>query len=72
TNDIQVGVADAQQLKKAKPDAQLTVIEGMNHVMRIVPKDVKEQLASYNDPKLPLAAELGARIVRFIDGLQPR
>jgi len=72
TNDIQVGVADARQLKNAKPDANLTVIEGMNHVMRIVPKDVKEQLASYNDPKLPLAAELGERIVRFIDGLQPR
>lgn len=72
TNDIQVGVADARQLKNAKPDAQLTVIEGMNHVMRIVPKDVKEQLESYNDPKLPLAAELGQRIVRFIDGLQPR
>jgi hypothetical protein len=32
---------------------------------------VKEQLESYNDPKLPLAAELGQRIVRFIDGLQP-
>ncbi|NWE84171.1 alpha/beta fold hydrolase, partial [Pseudomonas edaphica] len=72
TNDIQVGVADAQQLQAAKPDAQLSVIQGMNHVMRIVPKDVKEQLESYNDPKLPLAAELGQRIVRFIDGLQPR
>ncbi|AZF59277.1 alpha/beta hydrolase [Pseudomonas sp. R11-23-07] len=72
TNDIQVGVGDAQQLKKAKPDAQLTVIEGMNHVMRIVPNNVKQQLASYNDPKLPLAAELGERIVRFIDGLTSR
>lgn len=72
THDIQVGVADAQLLKKAKPDAQLTVIEGMNHVMRIIPKDVKEQLESYNDPQLPLAAELGQRIVRFIDGLGPR
>jgi pimeloyl-ACP methyl ester carboxylesterase len=72
TNDIQVGVGDAQLLKKAKPDAQLTVIEGMNHVMRIIPKDVKEQLESYNDPQLPLAAELGQRIVRFIDGLGPR
>jgi len=72
TNDIQVGVGDAQQLKQAKPDAQLTVIEGMNHVMRIVPNNVKQQLASYNDPKLPLAAELGQRIVSFIEGLQPR
>lgn len=72
TNDIQVGVGDARQLKNAKPDAELTVIEGMNHVMRIVPKEVKQQLASYNDPRLPLAAELETRLVGFIDGLQPR
>ena len=72
SNDIQVGVGDAQMLKAAKPDAQLALIEGMNHVMRIVPNDVKQQLASYNDPQLPLAAELGQRIVRFIAGLQPR
>ncbi|MGH8406512.1 MAG: alpha/beta hydrolase, partial [Pseudomonas sp.] len=70
TNDLQVGVADAQQLQKAKPDAELTVIEGMNHVMRIVPNNVKQQLESYNDPQLPLAAELGTRLVRFIDGLR--
>ncbi|KAF1030331.1 MAG: Esterase EstD [Pseudomonas sp.] len=70
THDLQVGVADARQLKQAKPDAELTVIEGMNHVMRIVPNDVKQQLASYNDPQLPLAAELGNRLVRFIDGLR--
>jgi hypothetical protein len=72
TNDFQVGVGDARQLKNAKPDAELTVIEGMNHVMRIVPNEVKQQLESYNDPQLPLAAELGTRLVRFIDGLQPR
>ena len=70
TTDLQVGVADAQQLQKAKPDAELTVIEGMNHVMRIVPNNVKQQLESYNDPQLPLAAELGTRLVRFIDGLR--
>jgi hypothetical protein len=42
----------------------------MNHVMRIVPNDVKRQLASYKDPQLPLAAELGTRILGFIDGLR--
>ena len=72
TTDLQVGVADAERLKQAKPDAELAVIPGMNHVMRIVPNDVQQQLASYNDPQLPLAAELGSRLVRFIDGLQPR
>jgi hypothetical protein len=70
SNDIQVGVGDAKLLKAAKPDAELAVIEGMNHVMRIVPNDVKRQLASYKDPNLPLAAELGSRILGFIDGLR--
>jgi fermentation-respiration switch protein FrsA (DUF1100 family) len=72
SNDIQVGVGDAKMLKVAKPDAELVVIEGMNHVMRIVPNDVKRQLASYKDPQLPLAAELGTRIIAFIDGLHTR
>ncbi|WP_176465280.1 MULTISPECIES: alpha/beta hydrolase [unclassified Pseudomonas] len=71
SHDIQVSVSDAQMLKAAKPDAQLAVIEGMNHVMRIVPIDVKRQVASYKDPQLPLAAELGSRILSFIDGLRP-
>ncbi|WP_309676766.1 alpha/beta fold hydrolase [Pseudomonas sp.] len=72
SNDIQVGVGDARLLKAAKPDAELALIEGMNHVLRIVPNDVKRQLASYKDPQLPLAAELGTRILGFIDGLRTR
>ncbi|MDR6927944.1 pimeloyl-ACP methyl ester carboxylesterase [Pseudomonas sp. BE134] len=72
SNDIQVGVGDARLLKAAKPDAELALIEGMNHVLRIVPNDVKRQLASYKDPQLPLAAELGTRILGFIDGLHSR
>lgn len=72
TTDLQVGVADAEKLKQAKPDAELAVIPGMNHVMRIVPNDVKQQLNSYNDPQLPLADALGRRLVGFIDGLRPR
>ncbi|MBT9268632.1 lysophospholipase [Pseudomonas sp. MG-9] len=72
SNDMQVGVGDARALKAAKPDAELVVIEGMNHVMRIVPADVKRQLASYKDPNLPLAAELGGKLIEFIDGLRTR
>ncbi|WP_434653290.1 alpha/beta fold hydrolase [Pseudomonas sp. R3-56] len=72
SHDIQVSVDDARQLKAAKPDAQLALIEGMNHVMRIVPNDVKRQLASYKDPNLPLAAELGVQILRFIGSIGSR
>ena len=66
THDIQVDVNDARLLKAAKPDADLALIEGMNHVMRIVPMDMKLQVQSYNDPNQRLSSELGDRIVRFI------
>ena len=66
THDIQVDVIDARLLKAAKPDADLALIEGMNHVMRIVPMDMKRQVQSYNDPNQRLSSELGDRIVRFI------
>ncbi|MCM2463262.1 alpha/beta hydrolase [Pseudomonas sp. CG7] len=72
SNDIQVSIDDARQLKAAKPDAELALIQGMNHVMRIVPNAVKQQLASYKDPNLPLAAALGTRGLRFIDALAAR
>jgi hypothetical protein len=39
----------------------------MNHVLRIVPLDVKAQLASYDNPRLPLARLLTERVVGFID-----
>ena len=65
-NDMQVGVGDAELLHKAKPDSQLAIIDGMNHVLRIVPMDMKRQLASYKDPQLPLASELSDRILKFI------
>lgn len=72
THDIQVGVDDARQLKAAKPDAELALVNGMNHVLRIVPNDERRQLQSYKDPNLPLAAELGIRIVGFIDSITSR
>lgn len=68
-NDIQVGVGDAQRLQAAKPDAELALIDGMNHVLRIVPNDIQSQLASYKNPQLPLASELSTRILRFISAL---
>lgn len=68
-HDIQVGVGDAELLHTAKPDAELALIDGMNHVMRIVPNDIKRQMASYRDPQLPLASELSNRILHFIEAL---
>jgi pimeloyl-ACP methyl ester carboxylesterase len=68
-NDMQVGVGDAELLHQAKPDSDIAIIDGMNHVLRIVPNDIKRQLASYKDPQLPLASEVSDRILKFIGAL---
>lgn len=65
TRDFQVDADEALLLQQARPEAQLLLIEGMNHVLRIVPANAPP-LASYNDPQLPLAAELVEGLARFI------
>jgi alpha-beta hydrolase superfamily lysophospholipase len=66
TTDIQVGVGQAQALKAAKPDAQLVLIDGMNHVLKAVPADPQRQMASYGDASLPLHPQLAPAIVGFL------
>lgn len=66
THDIQVGSKDAEALHLARPEAELALIPGMNHVMRIVPMDHSRQTASYNQPELPLARVMIERITQFI------
>lgn len=65
TRDFQVDAEEALLLQQARTEAQLLLIEGMNHVLRIVPA-AAPPLASYNDPRLPLAAELVDGLARFI------
>lgn len=65
SHDFQVDVEEAQLLQQAKPEAQLLIVEGMNHMLRIVPADAPP-LATYNDPLLPLAGELLDGLARFI------
>jgi fermentation-respiration switch protein FrsA (DUF1100 family) len=66
TTDIQVGVADAEALKAAKPDAELLIVDGMNHILKLVPSDPARQQASYSDPALPVAPQLIERIAAFV------
>jgi uncharacterized protein len=68
TTDIQVKVADAQRLAdalKTKPE----LIEGMNHVLKLVPLENAAQQRAYTDPSLPIAPKLLERIVQFIKTL---
>lgn len=66
TTDIQVPVSEAQALKAAKPDAELVIIEDMNHVLKAVPLDDDRQAASYSDPTLPVVPELIESISQFV------
>lgn len=65
-NDTQVSPADARALHAAKPDAQLALIDGMNHMLRISPPGMGQQRDAYTNPELPLASALGERIVAFV------
>jgi alpha/beta superfamily hydrolase len=64
--DIQVGVKDAQLLKENQPDAELIVIEGMNHVLKPSPMDYLPNIATYSKPELGLHSGLVPAITRFI------
>ncbi len=66
TTDIQVPVSEARALKSAKQDAELRIIEEMNHVLKAVSLDPQQQIASYSDPLLPVVPELVEGICQFI------
>lgn len=66
TNDLQVSVADAKKLKKVKPDAKLVIIDGVNHVLKPAPYDREKNVATYNQPLLPLDSNLINAVVGFV------
>jgi uncharacterized protein len=66
TNDIQISVEDAKQLKDANPKAQLVFIENMNHIFKHVEGDRQANIKTYSDPALPLADGLVKNIADFI------
>ncbi|GAA3931535.1 DUF3887 domain-containing protein [Chitinophaga oryziterrae] len=66
TTDIQVSTRDAALLKKAKPDATLLEIEGMNHILKAAPAERNANRATYNQPDLPLKEELMKAIIPFV------
>lgn len=66
TKDIQVGVPDAEALKAAKPDAQIAIIENMNHVLKEIDKD-QDNIPSYNNPELPVSPKLVSAVNQFLN-----
>jgi len=66
TTDIQVPVADAEALKKAKPTATLSIIEGMNHVLKNAPADKAANMVTYTQSSLPLNTEFVRALTSFL------
>lgn len=64
--DIQVSTEDARLLSTAKPDAQLLLIDNMNHIMKESDSDLQKNYATYRNPDLPLKSGLVDEIAGFI------
>jgi hypothetical protein len=71
-NDLQVKVEDAQRLAAAQPRAQLVIIKGMNHMLKLAPPDRPGNLATYANPDLPLAPGVVSAIVALVDATPSR
>ncbi|GAA4094145.1 alpha/beta fold hydrolase [Mucilaginibacter panaciglaebae] len=70
TTDIQVGLADALALKKAKPDAKVQIVNGMSHILKEGPEDRQQNAATYLKANLPLHPELAPALVNFIKSVK--
>lgn len=64
--DLQVSRVDAEKLKAAAPKGKLVLIDSMNHVLKDAPADRAQNIATYNNDKLPLNQELVRTIAAFI------
>lgn len=66
TSDIQVQASEAQALAAAAPRARVVMVEGMNHLLKIVGSDEALQMKSYGSPELPVAPQLIDALSTFV------
>ncbi|WP_299129325.1 alpha/beta hydrolase [uncultured Winogradskyella sp.] len=66
TKDLQVSQVEAKLLKDANENAELKIIENMNHILFEIKGDDLENSKSYNETFRPLSSELITSIVEFI------
>ena len=63
--DLQVKTEEASALLLAKPTAQLKIINGMNHVLKLV-NSMADNQSSYLKPDYPLSTEFIQQITKFV------
>lgn len=70
TTDIQVETADAARLFMAQRMARMVMIDEMNHVLKLCSTtNPQQQMVTYMNPSLPIAAKLVRAVVDFMGGL---
>ena len=66
TKDLQMTTSEAQLLKERKPDAELVIIENMNHLLFEINGDDLENSKSYNEINHPIMPEVISTILNFM------
>jgi pimeloyl-ACP methyl ester carboxylesterase len=66
TTDLQISMQDAQRLAGARPGITMVTLEGVNHVLKIAPKDPAANVATYGNSALPIAPSLVEAITAFL------
>lgn len=64
-NDLQTSVIDAQRLADAT-GGYLVLIDGVNHILKKAPKNRRRNIATYNQPNLPISQSVIAAISIFV------
>lgn len=64
--DLQVSVEDARRLAAARSDAHLAILNGVNHILKLAPPERAANMATYNDPALPLAPGVVDTVANWI------
>ncbi len=64
--DLQVPVSEAELLQESRPNAEMLILEKMNHVLKEAPEDEQGNRETYGNPELPLADGLMEGIMAFL------
>ncbi|MEO6979877.1 MAG: alpha/beta hydrolase [Mucilaginibacter sp.] len=67
STDKMVNAENGRRFKKAKSDATLLEVKGMNHILKDAPDDEEQNVATYSKPDLPISAGLVPAIVEFVN-----
>lgn len=65
-NDIQVTADQAELLHAANPASKIILIKKMNHILKVSEYDKASNMATYQNPSLPIAVELLNALSEFV------